>query len=234
MRAWVVLVAVVGACLAGLLAMPADAFLRDEAPTTAVDRLADALSGDGTILHLLSGLLVYGGFAFVLQLRETHEARGMLLQRLLRHGSATRWAAARTRHHAVAALLYLAIVAALGLGSAIITGSGTVFPAPDRLGLLAWQYLVGGLLQLGVYSALVLLVTWLARGPAAGLLTIGLVVAGGARQLETRTWLPLQLADLAVTRGGWSAVGDATATLSLAVAVLGLALTGLVARTRPA
>ena len=234
MRAWIALVAVVGACLAGLLAMPADPLLVDDVPTTAVDRLASALSGDGTILHLLSGLVVYGGFAFVLQLRESHEARGMLLQRLLRYGSATRWAAARTRRHAVAAVLYLAVVAALGLGSAVLTGSGPVLPDPDRLVLLAWQYLLGGLLQLGIYSALVLIVTWLARGPAAGLLTVGVIVAGGALQLESRTWLPVQLADLAVTRGGWPEVGDATATLGLAVAVLGLVLTGLVARTRPA
>ena len=234
MRAWIVLVAVVGACLTGLLAMPADPLLRDEAPPTAVDRLASALSGDGTVLHLLSGLAVYGGFAFVLQLRESHEARGMLLQRLLRHGSATRWAAARTARHAVAAVLYLAVVAALGLGIAVLTASGPVLPAPGRLGLLAGQYLVGGLLQLGVYSALVLIVTWLARGSAAGLLTVGVIVVGGALQLETRTWLPLQLADLAVTCGGWSEVGDTTATLGLWVAILGLALSALVQRTRPA
>jgi hypothetical protein len=234
MRAWIVLVDVAGACLAGLLAMPADPLPGTEAPTTAVDRLAYALSGDGTILHLLSGLIVYGGFAFVLQLRESHEARGMLLQRLLRHGSAARWAAARTRHHAVAASLYLVVVTALGMGLAVVTGSGPVLPSPDRLGLLAWQHLLGGFLQLGVYSVLVLTVTWLARGPAAGLLTVGVIVAGGALQLEPRTWLPIQLADLAVTRGGWPEVGDATATLGLWVAILGLALAGLVTLTRPA
>jgi hypothetical protein len=234
MRAWIVLVAVVGACLAGLLAMPADPLLGKEVPTTAVDRLAAALSGDGTILHLLSGLVVYGGFAFVLQLRESQEARGMLHQRLLRHGSATRWAAARTRRHVVAAVAYLTVVAALGLEAAVLTGSPRVLPDLDRLGLLAGQYLVGGLLQLGVYSALVLIATWLARGPAAGLVTVGVIVAGGALQLQTRTWLPVQLADLAVTRGGWPEVGHATATLGLGVAVLGLALTGLVTFTRPA
>ncbi|OUE07541.1 hypothetical protein CMsap09_01235 [Clavibacter michiganensis] len=61
-----------------------------------------------------------------------------------------------------------------------------------------------------------------------------MIVGGGALQLETRTWLPLQLADLAVTCGGWSEVGDATATLGLWVAILGLALSALVQRTRPA
>ncbi|OQJ49357.1 hypothetical protein B5P19_14760 [Clavibacter sepedonicus] len=220
-------VAAIGA-LTGLMLLPADPSLG----SSAADRLADALSGDGTILRCLGGLIVYGGFAFVVQLRESEESGGVAYQRLLRHGSPARWARSRTAHHVRAAAAYLATIAAAGLAVAMSTGSAALLPDADRLALLACHFAVGGMLQLSAYSTGTLVVAWLARGAAAGLITIAVIVAGGALQLRTSTWLPVQLADMAVTRGGWDAVGQATLTLALAAALLRLALSALV-RTVP-
>ena len=216
--------------LTGLMLMPTDT----SRGSTAVDRLVDALSGDGTILRCLSGLIVYGGFAFVVQLREVEEAGGMSSQRLLRHGSLARWARSRTARHVRAAAVYLTTVAAAGLAVAAATGSTTLLPSADRLVLLASHFAVGGMLQLTVYSTSALVVTWLARGAAAGLITIAVIVAGGALQLETKTWVPLQLADMAVAHGGWDTVGQSTLTLALAAALLRLALSALVRTVPPA
>jgi hypothetical protein len=230
MRAWIVLVVAAIGALAGLMLLPADPSLG----STAADRLADALSGDGTVLRALGGLIVYGGFAFVVQLRESEEAGGMTIQRLLRHGSPARWARSRTTRHVRSAAAYLATIAAAGLAVAMSTGSTVLLPATDRSTLLACHFAVSGMLQLSVYSTCAVLVAWSARGPAAGLIPIAVIVGGGALQLDTSAWLPVQLADMAVTRGGWDAVGQATLTLALAAVLLRLALSALVRSVPPA
>ncbi len=185
-----------------------------------VERASFVLAGNGTALQVLVVVLIMVGYAFVFELELAELRRGVLLQQLLRYGSQARWGVRLLARELTSATRFLVVVLAVALTASLLSGAPpVVVPAGGSL-LRAYHFLVDGVLQLHVYTALVFLASWMTGRATAGLVVVGALVVLGIAVPGTAPWLPVQLSGIWIVHEGWSGVLHATLTLALTLALL--------------
>lgn len=180
---------------------------------------------DGTELprYLLS-ILVFLGFAYLYAVWLDSELDGHLVLVAVRRGSLLAWWWRFSRPWLIAAPAVPAAAAAAALIAGALfpnlqTTDDLVLPAP---GLLAFQLIVNGTLQIWLYLLVVFLVRWLSGKPYASAVSIGVMTLLGLPPAHAHGLAASALNSLGYTLDGWEAVAPLTGRLLVLVAVGGL------------
>lgn len=189
---------------------------------------------DGTELprYLLS-ILVFLGFAYLYAVWLDSELDGHLVLVAVRRGSLLAWWWSFSRPWLIAAPAVPAASAGVALIVAAIlpdlqTTDGLVLPHP---GLLVFQLLVNGTLQIWLYLLVVFLVRWLSGKTYASAVSIGGLVILGLPPAHALGVAVSALNSLGYTLGGWTVVAVLTGRLLVLLAI-GALLTSVTLSSR--
>lgn len=180
---------------------------------------------DGTELprYLLS-ILVFLGFAYLYAVWLDSELDGHLVLVAVRRGSLLAWWWRFSRPWLIAAPAVSAVAAGVALIVAAMlpnlqTTEDLVLPTP---GLLAFQLLVNGTLQIWFYLLVVFLVRWLSGKTYASAVSIGVLVILGLPPAHALGVGASALNSLGYALTGWTAVAQLSGCLLVLLAVGGL------------
>lgn len=194
--------------------------LGTSAETLAIHVMSLFYGPTSTLVQLLFGIVVTGGFVLVALFRLERDLGEGALPALLRHGSRPRQLSAIARRELLTAGAVSGWLAAASVVAFVIAGGRDFTAPPFDAGLLIYQLTVGQTAQLTFFAICVAAVVAVTGSGAAGLGTVGVITVLSGVPVPPSVLVPWQRASTAVLfDSGWPTAVSGTLVLVTATAV---------------